>query len=108
MKKIIEKVGSWFVFDVEIGGKYRTLAVIRGLLKVFAWLFLIIGALMSVGIIIFGGTPDMPRSSFIVIVFFVIIEFMFLYLIAEIINMMVNIENNTQKTARLLGGREEK
>ncbi|MFH1282390.1 MAG: hypothetical protein ABII27_01850 [bacterium] len=108
MGNIKQAVASWFKFDNETGNKYKTLAIVKGLLKVFAWLFLVVGVLFTIIILIFGGTDDAPRASSIMVLFFTVIEFIFLYTLAELIAIFVNIENNTQKTARLLGAREEK
>ena len=107
MTNFMKVVGSWFSLESETGEKYKALSVFRGLLKVFAWLFLVVAVLFSFIMLVTG--PDAPTRLMGLLflpIFFV--NFIFIYTLADIILILVNIENNTQKAARMLGAKEEK
>lgn len=104
--------------------KFRVLSIIGTLWKVFAWISLIGGILLSIGVLLmgilgtggmiwrqFGQEPGvMPGvmgvvsgiAGFIISVIISIIYFLMLYAAGELIDLLLALEENTRQTAQLL------
>jgi len=113
-----------------MNGKFRVLRIIGTLWKVLAWIVLVGGILFSLGLLLVGllgsggallrlfgqDVSAMPGAMGIVssivgfVVTFVatIIYFLVLYAVGDLIYLLLAIEENTRRTARLIrdSGRE--
>ena len=106
---MFEKCKGLFKFDgIECDGRYCMLGWIKGLLKITSILSVILGVIFFFIILIFGGGPEAPRITSIFALLLGIIYFVMFYVISSLIEILVNIEENTKKTTLLLGEREKK
>jgi hypothetical protein len=100
--------------------KFTVLRIVGTVLKVMAWLELIIGILVSVGVLLMGilGGPMLPthipvpsRSSwaysivggiigFVGVLIATILYFLLLYAAGELLYLLLAIEENTRQTAQ--------
>lgn len=104
--------------------KFRVLHIIGTLWKVFAWITLIGGILLAIGILLagilggggiilreFGPEPSMTPGAvgvvggvagFIITVIATIIYFLILYAVGELIDLLLAIEENTRQAVQLM------
>ena len=96
--------------------QFTALRIIGTILKILAWLALILGVLAAIGSIIAGftlgdeltipgldlGGPIAGIATFIVALVLAILYFLFLYAAGEAVYLALCIEENTRRTAYLL------
>ena len=93
--------------------RFTALRIIGTVLKIIAWLMLILGILAAIGLLIFGftlndtlgisgldvGGPLAGIASFVVILVVAIIQFLTFYAGGEFIYLFLSVEENTRRTA---------
>jgi nicotinamide riboside transporter PnuC len=95
--------------------RYTALRVIAIIVKIMAWIALIVGLLGAIGALFAGFTlsnqgplglniqgPLAGIAAFVVTLVFAVINFLFLYAVGESIYLFLAIEENTRRTAFLL------
>lgn len=65
--------------------------------QIFAWIAAVLGLVFFFIILIGGGTADAPRITSLLALALGFFYFVFFYLIAEVIRLLVQIETNTRK-----------
>lgn len=65
--------------------------------KVFAWVAAALGVVFFGIILVGGGTPEAPRATSILALVLGFFYFVFFYLVAEVIRLLMDIEANTRK-----------
>ncbi len=70
---------------------------LRKVLQIFAWIAAVLGVVFFGIILIGGGTPDAPRATSILALVLGLFYFIFFYLVAEVLRLLVQIEVNTRK-----------
>ncbi len=93
--------------------QFTALRVVGTILKIMAWLFLIVGVLAAIGALVFGfalnqrlgipgidlGGPLAGISGFVVAVIVAIVIFLLFYAMGEAVYLFLCIEENTRRTA---------
>jgi hypothetical protein len=96
--------------------RYLALRVIATIVRILAWLALILGLLVAIGTLVAGfllrgqpgvagvdiGGPLVGLAAFFVGLFLSVLWFLFLYAGAEFIYLFLSIEENSRRTAYLL------
>lgn len=70
---------------------------LKFIFQIFAWIAAVLGLVFFLIILIGGGTPEAPRATSVLALVLGFFYFVFFYLIAEILRLMVQIEYNTRK-----------
>jgi hypothetical protein len=65
--------------------------------KIFAWIAAALGVVFFFVILIGGGTADAPRATSILALVLGFFYLVFFYTIAEVLGLLVRIEQNTRK-----------
>ena len=65
--------------------------------KVFAWIAAALGVVFFFIILIGGGTPEAPRATSVLALVLGFFYFVFFYTIAEVLGLLMRIEQNTRK-----------
>ncbi len=73
------------------------LNIIQLVFKVFAWIAAALGVAFFFIILIGGGTPEAPRATSILALVLGFFYLVFFYTIAEVLGLMIRIEQNTRK-----------
>ena len=93
--------------------QFTALRVVGTILKILAWLFLIVGVLAAIGALVFGfalteqfgipgidlGGPLAGIAGFVVAVVLAVVDFLLFYAMGEAIYLFLCIEENTRRTA---------
>lgn len=66
-------------------------------LKVFAWVSAVVGFVVFLGVLIFGGGPQASKTTSLIFLVLGFAYFVFLYAAAEVIALLVRIEKNTRR-----------
>jgi hypothetical protein len=78
--------------------KYGTLRKISGVFKLFAWVSALLGVAFCVIILVGGGTPEAPRATSLLALLLGFFYLVFFYMIAEVLNVLMDIESNTRRS----------
>lgn len=106
--------------------KFRILRIIGTLWKVFAWIELVVGVVVSLGLLLFGllgsggalfqlfgqessgimGAFGLVSSvvGFVIVLVTSVVYFLILYAVGELICLLLAIEENTRRTAQWIQG----
>ncbi len=79
--------------------RFKLLKIFGVLFKILAGLSIAIGLVGAVGVLINGGTPEVPRGISVAILLQAGILFVIFYAVSEIIKILLVIEENTRKPA---------
>ncbi len=93
--------------------QFTALRVVGTILKIVAWLFLIVGVLAAIGALVFGfalnerigipgidfGGPLAGIAGFVVAVIIAVVDFLLFYAMGEAVYLFLCIEENTRRTA---------
>lgn len=71
--------------------------------QIFAWISAVLGLVFFCIILIGGGTPEAPRATSVLALVLGFFYFVFFYLVAEVLRLLVAIEANTNKKGGSLG-----
>jgi hypothetical protein len=103
-----------------MGNKFRVLRVVATIIKILAWIVLVLGVLggcASLVLGLMGGAGGTPRGggaelailgglfgafSGVVVIIFAALQFLFLYAWGELIYLLLALEENTRFTAERL------
>ncbi len=102
-----------------MGNRFRVLRIVATIIKILAWIVLVLGVLGGCASIVLGlmGGAGTPRGggaelavlgglfgafSGIAIIIFALLEFLFLYAFGELIYLLLALEENTRLTAERL------
>jgi Zn-dependent protease with chaperone function len=78
--------------------KYWILRKVALIFKVFAWIAATLGVVFCVIILVGGGTPEAPRATSLLALLLGFFYLVFFYMIAEVLRVLMDIEENTRKT----------
>lgn len=70
---------------------------LRLVFQIFAWIAAALGVVFFFIILIAGGTPEAPRSTSVLALVLGFFYFVFFFLVAEVLRLLVQIEANTRK-----------
>lgn len=80
------------MFDSDkIAGKLKLI------FQIFAWISVVLGLVFFFIILIGGGTPEAPRATSLLALALGFFYFVFFYLIAEVLKLLMQIEINTRR-----------
>lgn len=65
--------------------------------QIFGWLAAVLGVVFFFVILIFGGSPEAPRSTSVLALGLGVFYFVFFFTVAEVIRLLSSIEENTRK-----------
>lgn len=88
---IVPKEGYTDMNENKIANK------LKFVFQIFAWIAAVLGLVFFLIILIGGGTPEAPRATSVLALVLGFFYFVFFYLIAEILRLLVQIEYNTRK-----------
>ncbi len=99
-----------------MGNKFRMLRIVSTILKILAWLVLVLGVLGGCATLVLGlAGGSSARGEFgplagllsgavggVVLILFALLYFLFIYAYGELISLLIALEENTRLTAERL------
>lgn len=82
--------------------KYRVTGILQKVYKVLAFIAAGLGFIFFLIILIAGGGPETPRATSILALALGAIYFILFYTIAEVLRLILDIEENTRRTSEIL------
>jgi len=85
-----------------VAENYKVVVLLRKTFKVLAFISGGLGFIFFLIILIGGGTPETPRATSILALALGFIYLILFYTIAEVLHLILDIEENTRRTNELL------
>jgi len=82
--------------------RYKAVGLLRKTFKILAYVAGGLGVIFFLVILIAGGGPETPRVTSLLALALGIIYFLLFYTIAEVLHLILDIEENTRRTSELL------
>ena len=78
--------------------RFRILKILSIVFKVLAFASVVIGLVAAVGVLVSGGTPEVPRQTSLLLVVGGVFQFVVFFTVSEVIRLLLAIEEQTRKS----------
>ena len=78
--------------------RFKILKIFGFIFKVLAFASVVIGLVAAVGVLVSGGTPEVPRQTSLLLVVGGVFQFVVFFTVSEVIRLLLAIEEQTRKS----------